>query len=102
MREQILAYADGDARRLLNLLESLFTTAAAAGVTEIDEAFLQSTMASSLRRFDKGGEAFYDQISALHKSVRGSDPDAALYWFYACWTVVPTRFIWDGVSSVSP
>lgn len=81
LREQVLAYADGDARRLLNLLESLFSAAEAAGVTEVDEDFLQSIMASSLRRFDKGGEAFYDQISALHKSVRGSDPDAALYWF---------------------
>lgn len=81
VREQVLAYADGDARRLLNFLEGLFNAAATAGVREIDEAFLQSTMASKLRRFDKGGEAFYDQISALHKSVRGSNPDAALYWF---------------------
>ncbi len=81
VREQVLAYADGDARRLLNFLEGLFNAAMTAGITEIDEAFLQSTMASKLRRFDKGGEAFYDQISALHKSVRGSNPDAALYWF---------------------
>lgn len=81
VREQVLAYADGDARRLLNFSESLFNAAASASVAEIDEAFLQSTMASKLRRFDKGGEAFYDQISALHKSVRGSNPDAALYWF---------------------
>jgi putative ATPase len=81
VREQVLAYADGDARRLLNFLEGLFNAAMTAGVSEIDEAFLQSTMASKLRRFDKGGEAFYDQISALHKSVRGSNPDAALYWF---------------------
>ncbi len=81
VREQVLAYADGDARRLLNFLEGLFNAAATAGVKEIDETFLQSTMASKLRRFDKGGEAFYDQISALHKSVRGSNPDAALYWF---------------------
>src|SRR5205814_9745634 len=51
-----------------------------AGIAIIDEPFLQSTMASKLRRFDKGGEAFYDQISALHKSVRGSNPDASLYW----------------------
>jgi len=80
-REQILGYADGDARRLLNFLEGLFNAAHAAGVNAIDMAFLQSTMASKLRRFDKGGEAFYDQISALHKSVRGSNPDAALYWF---------------------
>lgn len=81
VREQILAYADGDARRLLNFAEGLFNAAEGAGVTAIDEAFLQTTMASKLRRFDKGGEAFYDQISALHKSVRGSNPDAALYWF---------------------
>jgi putative ATPase len=81
VREQILAYADGDARRLLNFLESLFNAAHAAGINDIDLAFLDSTLASKLRRFDKGGEAFYDQISALHKSVRGSNPDAALYWF---------------------
>ncbi len=80
-REQVLGYADGDARRLLNFLEGLFNAAHAAGVNVIDMAFLQSAMASKLRRFDKGGEAFYDQISALHKSVRGSNPDAALYWF---------------------
>ncbi len=79
--EQMLAYADGDARRLLNFTESLFNAVLGAGITEIDEAFLQATMASKMRRFDKGGEAFYDQISALHKSVRGSNPDAALYWF---------------------
>lgn len=81
VREQVLGYADGDARRLLNFVEGLFNAAASAGISEIDETFLQSTMASKLRRFDKGGEAFYDQISALHKSVRGSNPDAALYWF---------------------
>jgi putative ATPase len=81
VQEQVLAYADGDARRLLNFAESLFNAAITANVIEIDEAFLQTTMSSKLRRFDKGGEAFYDQISALHKSVRGSNPDAALYWF---------------------
>lgn len=81
VREQVLGYADGDARRLLNFSESLFNTALSAGVSNIDMQFLESTMASKLRRFDKGGEAFYDQISALHKSVRGSNPDAALYWF---------------------
>ncbi|MDP2247111.1 MAG: replication-associated recombination protein A, partial [Nitrosomonadales bacterium] len=81
VREQVLGYADGDARRLLNFVEGLFNAADSAGISEIDETFLQSTMASKLRRFDKGGEAFYDQISALHKSVRGSNPDAALYWF---------------------
>jgi len=80
VQEQVLAYADGDARRLLNFAEGLLNGALAAKVDRIDESFLQSTMASKLRRFDKGGEAFYDQISALHKSVRGSNPDAALYW----------------------
>ncbi len=79
-RERIIGYADGDARRLLNVLEQVQTAAQTAGVKKIDGAFLDNTLAQSLRRFDKGGEAFYDQISALHKSVRGSNPDAALYW----------------------
>ncbi|KAF0206209.1 MAG: hypothetical protein FD173_369 [Gallionellaceae bacterium] len=79
--ERIIGYADGDARRLLNVLEQLQTAAAAAKLNNIDVAFLDNTLAQKLRRFDKGGEAFYDQISALHKSVRGSNPDAALYWF---------------------
>ncbi len=77
---RVVGYADGDARRLLNVLEQLETAAQAAGKDSIDVAFLDATLAQSLRRFDKGGEAFYDQISALHKSVRGSNPDAALYW----------------------
>ncbi len=77
---QVLAYADGDARRLLNFVEGLLNAAAEAKIKQIDMTFLQSTMASKTRRFDKGGEAFYDQISALHKSVRGSNPDGALYW----------------------
>lgn len=81
VQEQVLGYADGDARRLLNFAESFFSAAQGAGLDEIDEAFLQTTMATKMRRFDKGGEAFYDQISALHKCVRGSNPDAALYWF---------------------
>ncbi len=76
----VLAYADGDARRLLNFVEGLLNAAAEAKIKQIDMPFLQSTMASKTRRFDKGGEAFYDQISALHKSVRGSNPDGALYW----------------------
>jgi putative ATPase len=80
-RERVIGYADGDARRLLNVLEQLQTAAQAAKVTNISTAFLDNTLAQKLRRFDKGGEAFYDQISALHKSVRGSNPDAALYWF---------------------
>jgi len=79
-KERIIGYADGDARRLLNVLEQLHTAAQTAGVSSIDSAFLDNTLAQNLRRFDKGGEAFYDQISALHKSVRGSNPDAALYW----------------------
>jgi len=79
-RERVIGYADGDARRLLNVLEQLQTAAETAGVVSIDSAFLDNTLAQNLRRFDKGGEAFYDQISALHKSVRGSNPDAALYW----------------------
>jgi putative ATPase len=79
-RERLLAYADGDARRLLNVLEQIQTAAQTAKVTLVDAVFLDNTLAQSLRRFDKGGEAFYDQISALHKSVRGSNPDAALYW----------------------
>jgi putative ATPase len=79
-RERVIGYADGDARRLLNVLEQLQTAAEAAGLKNIDVAFLDNTLAQKLRRFDKGGEAFYDQISALHKSVRGSNPDAALYW----------------------
>ncbi len=76
----IIAYADGDGRRLLNLLEQLATAARTAGRSEVDAAFAAEALAPARRRFDKGGEAFYDQISALHKSVRGSDPDAALYW----------------------
>ncbi len=80
-QERIIGYADGDARRLLNALEQVQTAATTAAVKNIDAAFLDNTLAQNLRRFDKGGEAFYDQISALHKSVRGSDPDAALYWF---------------------
>ena len=79
-RERIIGYSDGDARRLLNVLEQLQTAAKTSGISKIDSAFLDNTLAQNLRRFDKGGEAFYDQISALHKSVRGSNPDAALYW----------------------
>ena len=80
-RERLIGLADGDARRLLNLLEQARTAAHAAGIAAVDGAFIDSTMAQNLRRFDKGGDAFYDQISALHKSVRGSSPDGALYWF---------------------
>jgi putative ATPase len=76
-KERLIGFADGDARRLLNAVEILANT----GTTEISGAFVEQTLAKNLRRFDKGGEQFYDQISALHKAVRGSDPDAALYWF---------------------
>ena len=80
-RARLIGQADGDARRLINLLEQTRTAATTAKRTQIDGVFIDNTLAQSLRRFDKGGEAFYDQISALHKSVRGSNPDAALYWF---------------------
>ena len=79
-RDAVVGYADGDGRRLINLVEQLATAAAEAGRQQIDLAFVEATIARSLRRFDKGGDAFYDQISALHKAVRGSDPDASLYW----------------------
>jgi putative ATPase len=78
--DALVELADGDARRLLNLLEQVATAARVAGHAGIDAAFVQHSLSPSLRRFDKGGDHFYDQISALHKSVRGSDPDAALYW----------------------
>jgi putative ATPase len=78
--DTLVGYADGDARRLLNLLEQCLTAAAAAGVAKIDAGFVQNALTLNARRFDKGGDNFYDQISALHKSVRGSHPDAALYW----------------------
>ncbi len=78
--ETLVGYADGDARRLLNLLEQVDTAAQASGITTVNAAFLQNALTLNARRFDKGGDYFYDQISALHKSVRGSHPDAALYW----------------------
>ena len=79
-RERLVGLADGDARRLLNLLEQVRTAARTAKRQTVDGEFIEETLAQSLRRFDKGGDAFYDQISALHKSVRGSSPDGALYW----------------------
>jgi putative ATPase len=79
--EFLVSYADGDARRLLNFLEQARTAARISGVTEVTGAFLKNALTLNLRRFDKSGDIFYDQISALHKSVRGSHPDAALYWF---------------------
>ncbi len=75
---RLVAHADGDARRLLNAYEN--TVAAAGPVAEMDEALLERALGEQLRRYDKGGDQFYDAISALHKSVRGSDPDATLYW----------------------
>ena len=79
--QRLIAYADGDARRLLNTLETLAITAEQARVESITDAWLLKVLGERMRRYDKGGEQFYDTISALHKSVRGSDPDAALYWF---------------------
>jgi len=75
-KARLIGFADGDARRLLNAVEILQNT----GARSVDGALVERVLAQNLRRFDKGGEQFYDQISALHKSVRGSDPDAALYW----------------------
>jgi len=77
---RLIAYADGDARRLLNTLEMLAVAATQEKRASIDDAWLLQLLGERLRRYDKGGEQFYDTISALHKSVRGSDPDAALYW----------------------
>ena len=78
-RDRLVAYADGDARRLLNAYENLIAMSGSA--TLIDEPMLEHALGEQLRRYDKGGEQFYDTISALHKAVRGSDPNAALYWF---------------------
>lgn len=77
-RDRLVGYADGDARRLLNAYDNLVSLA--GPLPELDEAALEKSLGEQLRRYDKGGEQFYDTISALHKSVRGSDPDAALYW----------------------
>lgn len=79
-RQALCLAADGDGRRLLNLIEQVQQAAQAAQRTDIDIDFLNNALSSNGRRFDKGGDQFYDQISALHKSVRGSNPDAALYW----------------------
>ena len=80
-REQLARWADGDARRLINAMEVVAESARDAGHSVVDSAWLETSLSENLRRFDKGGDAFYDQISALHKAVRGSDPDASLYWF---------------------
>ena len=79
--DKLVAYADGDARRLLNTLENLYIAAEKEKVSTITDAWLTQVLGERMRRYDKGGEQFYDTISALHKSVRGSDPDASLYWF---------------------
>ena len=79
--QRLIAYADGDARRLLNTLETLAVAAEREKIAPITDAWLMKVLGERMRRYDKGGEQFYDTISALHKSVRGSDPDAALYWF---------------------
>ncbi len=79
-RPMLVASADGDGRKLLNNTEIMLRAAAQKKQTQIDVALLQESLGDALRRFDKGGDAFYDQISALHKSVRGSNPDGALYW----------------------
>ncbi len=78
--ERLIAYADGDARRLLNTLETLAVSARQEQLKKISDAWLLKVLGERMRRYDKGGEQFYDTISALHKSVRGSDPDASLYW----------------------
>jgi putative ATPase len=83
--ERLVAYADGDARRLLNTLESLGVAAgndkSGGQMTHITDEWVLKVLGERMRRYDKGGDQFYDTISALHKSVRGSDPDASLYWF---------------------
>jgi len=79
--DRLIAYADGDARRLLNTLETLAVAATQEKLAEITDVWLLKVLGERMRRYDKGGEQFYDTISALHKSVRGSDPDASLYWF---------------------
>lgn len=77
---RLIAYADGDARRLLNTLETLAVAAQRESLTRVSDTWLMQVLGERMRRYDKGGDQFYDSISALHKSVRGSDPDAALYW----------------------
>ena len=78
--DRLVAYADGDARRLLNTLETLVVAAQQQRLQQVTDVWLVKVLGERMRRYDKGGDQFYDTISALHKSVRGSDPDAALYW----------------------
>lgn len=110
-RQQLAQWADGDARRLLNALEVVVESAQAAGQQQVDAAWLELSLSQNLRRFDKGGDAFYDQISALHKSVRGSHPDAALYWltrmldggadpYYLARRIV--RMAWEDIGLADP
>jgi putative ATPase len=80
-KKQIINMADGDGRRLLNLVEQLAIAVESKPAKTVDVKFVETVLARAARKFDKGGDNFYDQISALHKSVRGSDPDASLYWF---------------------
>ena len=80
-KTHIVGMADGDGRRLLNLVEQLATAVENKRSASVDLKFVETVLTRAARRFDKGGDNFYDQISALHKSVRGSDPDASLYWF---------------------
>ncbi len=101
-RDQLCRWADGDARRLLNAVEVVAESAQSAERDVIDSEWLEIALSQNLRRFDKGGDAFYDQISALHKSVRGSDPDAALYWFCRMLDGGPMHDIYRGVSYVWP
>ena len=79
--DRLVAYADGDARRLLNTLETLAVAARQERQEQVTDTWLLKVLGERMRRYDKGGEQFFDSISALHKSVRGSDPDASLYWF---------------------
>ena len=79
-RQLLIEFSDGDARRLLNLLEQISTAAETGATLQISKDTVLNALSRNARNFDKGGDAFYDQISALHKSVRGSSPDAALYW----------------------
>ncbi len=79
-KERLITFADGDARRLLNTLETLAVVAGQQKLAEITDAWLLTVLGQQMRRYDKGGDQFHDTISALHKSIRGSDPDAALYW----------------------
>ena len=80
-KQRMIGMADGDGRRMINLVEQLAIAAGSSHAKTIDTKYVETVLARAARRFDKGGDNFYDQISALHKSVRGSDPDASLYWF---------------------